>query len=79
MEDYGSKNMLILHMSFGIFLHCMNSYRTQLSQPAEDTADHLIISLCSRMSGCKPKHGQCEIQALLNAALQHQTRADLSP
>lgn len=43
---------------------------------AEDSAGHLIISLCSCMSGCKPKRGQWEIQALLGAALQHQTRAD---
>lgn len=47
--------------------------------PAEDAADHLIILLCSRMSGCKSKCGHWEIQALLSAALQHQTRADLNP
>lgn len=31
MEDYGSKNVLILHLSLGIFLHYMYSYRTKLS------------------------------------------------
>lgn len=47
--------------------------------PTEDAADNLIISLCSCMSGCKPKCGHWEIQALLRAALHHQTRADLNP